>query len=512
MLFTDPLFLFGFLPAVLALFYVVPVRHKILALSLSSLVFYAYFKWEYVLIIGLSMAVNHLLACVISERRSPAVLAAGIAFNLLLLALFKYVDFISTSVTWAVGVTPIVFGLVLPLGISFFTFEQISYLVDLYRRDVKRRNFRDYAFFILFFPHLIAGPIIRAKEIYPQIDVVLAPPRRRMVDFSIGITLFVIGFFKKVVIADKLGFYADPVFQAAAGGLNPTFPEVWAGVLAYSFQIYFDFSGYSDMALGLARLFGFRLPVNFLSPYQAPGIIEFWRRWNMSLSRFIRDYLYFPLGGGRLGHRRQWANILVVMSLVGLWHGAGWSFIVWGALHGVMLIINHAWRSIRPRQWVSGRWGAAAGWLVTFLAVTLAWVPFRAADMATAMQLWQTSLGLNGVVLPVAAESLVGAGGAVALFPHALFDNSAYAGLIGLFGVSQPFPLLPLAALIAFALPNAYQWIDRYQPGLDYARERGNFQGFAWRPHALLATGLVVMFLAALWSQGAPNEFIYFQF
>ena len=261
----------------------------------------------------------------------------GIGLNLGLLAWFKYANFLAASINNLAG-TSLSFGdIVLPLAISFFTFQQIAFLVDAYRGLADEPNIGRYGLFVTFFPQLIAGPIVHHAEILPQYaqrDSI----RLKADNLSIGLTIFAVGLFKKVVFADSMGAYADTVFQAAALGDTVSFVSAWAAAAAFSLEIYFDFSGYTDMAIGIARMFGVRLPLNFDSPYKSTSIIDFWRRWHITLSRFLRDYLYYPLGGNRNGTGRRYGNLMVVMLLGGLWHGAAWTFVFWGALHGLFRV------------------------------------------------------------------------------------------------------------------------------------------------------------------------------
>jgi D-alanyl-lipoteichoic acid acyltransferase DltB (MBOAT superfamily) len=323
------------------------------------------------------------------ETRRKSLLVLGVVLNLSVLGYFKYSTFLFDNITAAMQTAYPLAAAWLPLGISFLTFQQIAYLVDVYRREVKTFNFMEYCLFCSFFPKLSAGPIVRYGEFVPQIPGMTRP-------LSVGIlaegaTLFTIGLFKKLVMADTLAAYADPIFNAASSGSRLGMIEAWGGVLAYSFQLYFDFSGYTDMALGIGRMFGITLPQNFTSPYKADNIIEFWTRWHMTLSRFLRDYLYIPLGGNKKGPSRQQVNVMVTMVLCGLWHGANWTFVIWGALHGMYLVINHGWRRLQvPCPQV-------IGWLLTFSAVTLAWVWFRSDTIQTAASLTASLFGLNGL-------------------------------------------------------------------------------------------------------------------
>ena len=331
------------------------------------------------------------------------VLTGAIALNLALLVYFKYLDF-------AVRIAAELFGLswsapasALPLGISFFTFTQIAFLVDLHAGRVSDLNPLRYGVFVTYFPHLIAGPILHHAEMMPQFaraDVF----RFRADRLADGMAVFTLGLFKKVVLADQFGRYARPAFDAASTHALTTF-ESWGAALSYTLQLYFDFSGYSDMAIGLALMIGVKLPMNFRSPYKARDIADFWRRWHITLSRFLRDYLYIPLGGNRRGPWRRYVHLMVTMVLGGLWHGAGWTFVLWGTLHGGYLVMHGLWRQWLARfplpAVVARLPGAGAlSWVLTFTAVVVAWVAFRAADLQAALSIWRGMAGQNGSVLP----------------------------------------------------------------------------------------------------------------
>src|SRR5271154_5583317 len=355
-------------------------------LLLMSYGFYAWWRADFLLLLLGSTLVNFLLGRAIEARRKHGqngrpFLVAGLVFNLGLIALFKYDTLSVSSANDLLGLGWPVPHLFLPLAISFFTFEQISYLVDADAGKTHGYTLLDYALFVAYFPHLIAGPIVRHNDLIPQ----FRQQRAQNDDLATGVTLFTIGLAKKTLIADNLAPFADAIFNAAGRGthLGPT--DAWLGTLFFAFQIYFDFSAYSDMALGSSVMLGIRLPVNFHSPYKAASIIEFWRRWHISLSAFLRDYLYIPLGGNRPGRARRYLNLFITMLLGGLWHGANWTFMLWGGLHGCYLAINHAFRLLTETVTVPAVWHLplrAASVLLTFAATTLAWIVFRAPNLA----------------------------------------------------------------------------------------------------------------------------------
>lgn len=381
MLFTEFTFIVVFLLVVIFLYYIIPfVTGRIFLLVAASMFFYANWEWRFVPLILGSILLNYVLAFIIDSgnRYRKLLLFVGIILSLAPLIYFKYAVFFAQTLDIKLT-NGILFSGLLPLGISFYTFQQITYLIDVYKKNHRHEtNIIKYSFFVTFFPQLIAGPIVHYSELVPQIG-------RRINDskiFNLGIIYFVIGFLKKIVIADTLATYVDPIFKES---LNATvgFDSALTGIFGYTFQLYFDFSGYSDMAIGLGILFGFFLPRNFESPYQSKSISEFWQRWHMTLSRFLRDYIYFPLGGSKAGELRRYLNLLFTMLIGGLWHGAGWTFIAWGGLHGVALCINHAYNRYFGRP-------VFFGWAVTFLFVSLAWVLFRAETFDSAFNVYSS--------------------------------------------------------------------------------------------------------------------------
>ena len=406
MLFSSTDFIFAFLPVVLGGYILITYFDKRILvfgwLVLCSLFFYTYWDPPFVLLLILSISINYLIGNILLKDRSKKFLIAGIVFNLGLIGIFKYFSFFVSTINLIFPTSLIQPSIILPLAISFFTFQQIAYLVDTYKGNIKDTNLLQYTFFDSFFPQLIAGPIVRYGEIISQFS-------NRQTDsltasnFLTGTIIFIIGLQKKLVLADGIGVHADGFFSNLAGQ-DPTLIESWIGTLAYTFQIYFDFSGYSDMAIGLSRIFGIKLPENFNSPYKATNIIEFWRRWHMTLSRFLRDYLYIPCGGNRKGPGRHYTNIMITMLLGGLWHGAAWTFVFWGGLHGLFLVINHLWRAgrelLRQDLGQSSPVGQIVSRTITLLAIIFAWVFFRAESWSDALSVIQGMIGLNGVLLP----------------------------------------------------------------------------------------------------------------
>jgi D-alanyl-lipoteichoic acid acyltransferase DltB (MBOAT superfamily) len=456
MLFQSQFYVLVFLPATALLYYALAdsLRARQWILITASLVFYGWWDVRFVVLPLAQITITWLLARAHEQNGRRALLGVGVAINLLSLGIFKYSDFVVSTIETTTGVALPRANIILPIGISFFTFQLISYLVDRMRGHGPLYPFRPFALFVLLYPHLIAGPIVRHNELVPQFA--LDPCReglwRRI---GIGLLIFTVGFAKKVLLADPLGALADPLFaDARLHALN--LGDAWTAVLAFSFQLFLDFSAYTEMAIGSALIFGLVLPENFRRPYLAVNIREFWRRWHISLSNFLRDYLYIPLGGSRHGLWRYLVATMVTMGLCGLWHGAGWTFVAWGLWHGFGLAACHAWQRLGtpiPKL---------LGWALTMLFVLIGWVVFRAATFPVA-----------GSIL----MSLAGAG--------------------GLAGALHSVKLLMLAALVSALVPSAHEIID----GLK-------------EPHPILATcgaALAVYCLLEV-GQGAPVSFIYFQF
>ena len=494
MIFSSPEFLFAFLPLTLLGFVLLAGRMRLALgwLVLCSLFFYGWWEPVYLLLLGGSVAGNFLLAATMARNRglSKSLLIIGVTANLAALGWFKYAGFLTDNLSGLLGFAPGSFDIVLPLAISFFTFQQIAFLVDCHRGIAHEYNLLDYTLFVCFFPQLIAGPIVHHKDVIPQFSA-LRGQAYDTDNLRVGLTVLLIGLFKKVVIADGLAEVATPIFGAADAGQTVTPAAAWIGALCYTFQLYFDFSGYSDMAIGAARMFGIRLPENFNSPYKSRSIIDFWRRWHMTLSRFLQDYLYIPLGGNRKGPTRRLINLMITMLLGGLWHGAGWTFVFWGGLHGAYLMINHAWRSYGGglrKGLVTVPGYQLFSWGLCFLAVLIAWVFFRAETFAGA----QTML-------------------------NAMAQLSELPGGFGrsrdLVSVSHML-LLALAAVIAFTLPNVQSWMARERVVLT-SREIEPFR-WGWQRTAvwggLAAVPAVIALYKIIYLQNRVTEFIYFQF
>jgi alginate O-acetyltransferase complex protein AlgI len=494
MLFNSSIFIFVFLPVTLIVFFQIG-RYGFHSVAISwligaSLFFYGWWNPAYLVLIIGSVLFNYAMGSFISRNlnRIPIyILLFGVGVNLGILGYFKYAHFFIDNINGLFATSIHINKIVLPLAISFFTFQQTAYLIDSWRGETGGYKFLHYCLFVTFFPHLIAGPIVHHKEILPQFT------KKTVYKFNygnlaVGLSLFILGLFKKVVIADTAATYATPYFDMAAHGGALSFIEGWVAALAYTFQLYFDFSGYSDMAIGLARMFGIFFPINFDSPYKANNIIDFWRTWHITLSRFLRDYLYIPLGGNRKGVVRRYINLMITMLLGGLWHGAGWTFVIWGGLHGIYLVINHAWRALKskyiPTVKIPTFLTNNVSWLITFISVVVAWVFFRSPTIHSALHVLGAMFGFNG-------------------FGFTLGGNISRRVLL-LFLMSTMF--------IVKAFPNSTDFIRLINPasGKEYAKHKSFIQ-LSWKPTVVWGLLFVVLALSSLRmmiTQGY-HEFIY---
>ena len=485
MVFSSYLFLFYFLPGVLLLYYAVPRRGKHLLLTIVSYLFYGWSNPLFVFLLLGSTTVDYLCGLVIARqglgawsgpvralepgqsrtRAQRLALIASIASNLSLLGFFKYFNFAAdnfdTIVTW-LGIPELrldrAINVILPLGISFYTFQSMSYTIDVYRGHARPlRNFIDFACYVSMFPQLVAGPIIRFSEVADQ----LAVRTHTVTKFARGVAFVSVGLAKKILLANPCGKVADVAFEAASIGAL----DAWYGVTAYAFQIYFDFSAYSDMAIGLGLMLGFVFSKNFDSPYLAQSITDFWRRWHISLSTWLRDYLYVPLGGSRMGPTRTYVNLAIVMLLGGLWHGAAWNFVIWGGLHGALLTAER----VRGKLSLYQGFPRPIRTAVTFVLVLFTWVFFRAEDLPSALRYLSSMLGLR------AAHETAG-----------LLSGILY----------QPYYLgtVLIAAVITWTCPQTWDWTRTITPD-----------------KAIIIGGLWLASAAVLSTQ-AYNPFIYFIF
>ena len=517
MVFNSYEFIFAFLPAVVAVFFALGRVSRAWALRWligASLFFYAWWRPFNVLIIAPSVVINFGLARLLqrlgrqgNRGAALAVLLVGIAFNVAFLGYFKYSNFLVGAVNDVFGTQMVLARVILPLGISFITFQKIAFLIDVHAGRVESFTLQDYCLFVLFFPQLIAGPIVHYREMMPQFHRV--PCRFDKSNVSIGLTLFAFGLFEKAFLADSLAQFVTPIYAQATSGSSIALVPAWIAAVGFTLQIYFDFTGYTDMALGIARLFGVRLPPNFNSPLRASSIIDFWLRWHMTLTRFLMAYVYNPLAlwltrrraargspsfGGRNRSLGAFIELLMFPTLLtmlvsGIWHGAGYTFIVWGVLHGLFLTVNHAWRLFGPKLWRDKsryeRFMQPAGFIITFTCVAASMVIFRSANLNTASGLLQGLLGLHGI------------------------------GLRGI-GLKNVALWIGAAAFVAFACPNTLQILSRYEPALGWKpspHEGATDKTRAlWEPSLAWAIAVSMIVAIGILNLGGQSEFLYWQF
>jgi alginate O-acetyltransferase complex protein AlgI len=542
MLFNSPEFLLGLLPVSLLGFFCLGQfgfhRTAILWLTIVSLFFYGWWNVSYVPILLCSIMFNFFIGGKLRAGETRLWLVLGVTGNLLLLAYYKYIGFLTEVVSDTAGLNWTIPNVVLPLAISFFTFQQIAYLVDCRAGLVKESSLLDYAAFITLFPHLIAGPITHHKEIIPQLQSgrIFKP---QPLPLALGTTIFLVGLFKKVAIADVIARYANPVFEAAANNQPLTAVDAWIGAFAYTLQLYFDFSGYSDMAVGAGLLFGIRLPQNFSSPLRSANMVEFWQRWNMTLTRFITSYIYNPivLSWSRYRAKRKlplvqpgrttvgafiWLlliPIMVSMLISGVWHGAGYQFLLFGALHGVYVVSYHFWREIKMRIWPGGtanvRFGRPLAIALTLSCVVASMVLFRSANASAAVHMFSCMFGANGIVVPQGVANLPVVGTLVHVLDLKIGKQ--------MFLYSDPLMLIVPLLIVVLAAPNIYELMRDYETALMpkpvKARKSARHWVFSvrdlrWRPslgYSCFFGFLAFVALARLVSN-APSEFIYFRF
>lgn len=491
MLFSSFEFIFIFLPITWLVWRYLFRKRFTWAVSwiiIASLVFYGWWDPYYLILLICSIGINYWIAGNILEKNKmqTAWFWSGIFLNTILLFYFKYAHFFSEVLSDVTGnLSYTLPEQILPLGISFITFQKIAYLADCQRGLIKEHRFRNFAFFVTFFPQLIAGPIVHHNPLTEQLT------QKNLLFFSkeafnSGVMLFSLGLFKKVVLADSFAMYANPAYEMAnLGPIDGS--SAWVGMLAYTFQLYFDFSGYSDMAIGLGLMFGLKLPINFYSPYKSTSIIDFWRRWNISLSNFLRDYVYIPIGGNKIGIAKTYRNLLITMFIGGLWHGAGWTFILWGLWHGILLSMNHVLlkkqRFFSSHPFLSGFFSRFIGLPITFLLVALGWVLFRSASIEAAFNIYQ------GLLLP---------------FSINIPTHDLIAAFINL-SKDAVWLWLSVGAIVVWAAPNSMQWI-RYDstPNQLIKSHQGLINGFV--------TGLLLT-ISLKWMYAAPStQFLYFNF
>ena len=537
MLFNSPLFIFAFLPLTVGMFYVLAGRNvarALIWLTIASLFFYGWWRPFNILILAPSIALNFAIARFLVRytderpRWSAVLFWFGIAFNICFIGYFKYIDFGATLSNDLFGTQFVMQRVLLPLGVSFITFQKIALLVDARAGRVTEVPLRDYVLFVLFFPPLISGPIVHYREIMPQFAKL--DGRFKWEDGAVGGSLFCFGLAKKMLIADPIAVQISPIWNAAAAGRHPSLLEAWAAALGFIVQLYFDFSGYSDMAIGVARLFGIRLPHNFNSPLRAASIIDYWARWHVTLTRFLTAYVFSPitlaLTRARLAKDKQAMSgrrtrlstfailvagpTLVTMFISGLWHGAGYQFLIFGMLHGVALVINHAWRTWKPKRADPKAppplWGYLLGWGITIVFAIFAKVFFRAADVHTALRMIGGMLGSQGVAVPAVFQGRF----ASLLAPLGIVVQTSGDGGANFVRTNI---LIAIAWLIALTLPNTHEMLAKYGPALDFRIVPGwRAIHLQWRPTMAWAIAMAVIALLCLMSLGQVSAFLYWQF
>jgi alginate O-acetyltransferase complex protein AlgI len=545
MLFNSYEFIFAFLPITLAGFFMMGTISRAWALRwiiFASIFFYSWWRPLNVLIIAPSILINFAFARGLqklgedkkSAQTSTMLLVLGIAFNVLFLGYFKYIDFGRSVINDLFGANLVLTHVILPLGISFITFQKIAFLVDVHAKKIKSFTFQDYCLFVLFFPQLIAGPIVHYREMMPQFHN--ASCRFDKGNVAVGLTLLSFGLFKKAVFADQIATFVTPIYERAVAGEQISLVLAWVAAIGFTLQIYFDFSGYTDMALGIARLFGIRLPQNFNSPLQASSIIDFWLRWHMTLTRFLTAYIYNPLvlwltrrrmSKGLPGLTGRGTTIgafatllmfplLLTMFISGLWHGAGYGFIVWGLLHGIYLTINHAWRFVALRLLQARRQYERVmqplGQLLTFVSVTLAMVFFRSPTMASAINILQGMIGQHGISLQQTTFDRLGSLGD---WLHKIGVTSVGPELWVDQGLEKMIPWIVGPMLIALVLPNTLEILDRYEPALGVkASKTGStiHRMIKWDISLAWSLGVAILAVMGVLSLAGPSEFLYWQF
>lgn len=491
MLFNSYEYIFLFLPISIVLYFYLNKKQLIFAakvwLAFASLFFYSYWNIAYLPLILFSIIFNYAIGAALRKQKessniiikNKSVIIIGIAVNLCLLGYFKYADFFLGNIELLTGITVPLLKLVLPLGISFFTFTQITYIVDVYNGKTEEYSFTNYVLFVTYFPHLLAGPIIHHKDIIPQFN----RKRAKLISYQNickGLLLFSIGLAKKVIFADNFGKIANMGFNSTH---QLDFFSSWVATLAYTFQIYFDFSGYTDMALGSSLMLNIHLPINFNSPYKALSVQDFWRRWHITLSHFLRDYIYIPLGGSRVTEYNTMRNLMVTFLLGGLWHGAGWTFILWGCLHGIALVVHRIWKKYNMSM------NNILAWISTFTFISITWVFFRANSLEKAFDMIHGLLGGHGFLLPLSlSDKLAGLRKFHVSFGQPFYDLRPQ-------GVSMyVIAVLFVVSFIIISQINSMTIVKKY------------------RPAPLFIIVYLVTVSYCLFHLGMPSEFLYFNF
>ena len=534
MLFNSYIFIFVFIPIVLLGVVITSKltqkKFVIAWLIFSSLFFYGWWNPIYIFLLVFSILINYSIGQILSNYKKRLFLILGISFNVLLLGYFKYANFFVDNINFIFGEDLFIERIILPLAISFFTFQQIIYLIDSFKGETKSYKLLNYFLFVTFFPQLIAGPIVNHKDVMPQISNKKFG-KLNYYNLVVGSTIFFVGLFKKVVIADSLALYATPIFDASEIGIQITFLESWVGALAYTFQLYFDFSGYSDMALGLARLFGITLPINFYSPFKSTNIADFWRRWHITLSNFIKNYLFYPLAivltrYAIINKYKKFMTFIVTVvfpmafawGLAGLWHGAAWKFVIFGLMHGAYLTTYQLWTDIRTSIGLSTvKFSLIRNFLsrvVTFMSVLISFVIFRADSIESAISMYKSMFGFRGFSLPMALKPLFDRVGELPEILGVNFQGAFYNGLLS----SNPLNavlIIFLAFLLALFTPNVAQWLRSEKPALGlegFANDKGNSNTFSWKMNSFFLVITALIAVISIMFLQKESEFLYFQF
>jgi alginate O-acetyltransferase complex protein AlgI len=515
MLFNSYIFIFLFLPISLGIFYFLKSKNyeklTCIWLILLSLFFYGWWNPKYLLLIALSILINFFLGSILRKNSKKIILIFGILFNLLTIGYFKYANFFLDNVNPFLSEEIILNEIILPLGISFFTFQQITYLVDSYLGRTEENKFLNYSLFVVFFPQLIAGPIVHHSEMIPQFKNKLFG-FFNIKNFTVGLTVFTIGLFKKVFMADNLAVYANPAFEISELGFSLTFFDSWFAAIAYTFQLYFDFSGYSDMAIGIGLLFGIALPLNFYSPFKARNISEFWSLWHMTLSRLVRDYLYYPLSliFTRYATEKNFGKIkvfvlklvaptIISFFLVGLWHGAGWHFIIFGILHGFYIVVYNIWVIIKKKIFFTFfkkniQFHNYLAQLITFVAVTFSFVIFRSDSITSSLNFIISMIDFTQINLND-------------LFEATNFGTYPFTGI---------YFIIISICIICF-LPNAYQFILKYNElyksfNKHIPNQPNTKRKVIWKPSVFWGFCFALILILSIMNISSTNEFLYFEF
>ena len=507
MLFNSSIFIFIFLPGAIlfvTIFKIYNQKSSLLSLIIISLIFYGYWDVKNLFLLIISITVNYYFAKALLKESRKLILHVGIIFNLLILIYYKYMNFIAENTNKLFSLQIEYEDIVLPLAISFFTFQQIAFLIEVYNKEIKNFNLTSYSSFVVFFPQLIAGPIVRYNQISKQLTHFGITKSL----FTAGISLFILGLFKKLVLADELLVYVDPLFNSAHLGYNElNIIACWGALLAYGLQIYFDFSGYCDMALGLGLMFGVKLPINFNSPYKSVSIIEFWRRWHITLSNFLKRFVYIPLGGSKNNKTTTILALTITMFIGGLWHGPSWNFVLWGISHGLLLTLNHLWspliKSSRYKKYTESRVYKLFSWMVTFLSVNLLWVLFRANDLHSACLIYEGLFGLG--------DKTIGSNYQPILKPINSLLNCfgfSYGVAVNWWGMPQ-LTMCFIGFLICILLPNSNEYFRQ----INYEEKMAeSIKKHYWNANFFNVVLFGILLGFSMFNLIKESRFLYFQF